>query len=119
LGTGAERKVDVEEQIRALWEQRRLDKMSAKEDAEGRHGEVMLGIADLKSQVRRINGSVSNNDRRLTAMEAVERERIRTAAGSKVGPGALPAVTQVAASAGGASGAFLLLAGAGKLFGWW
>lgn len=108
MGTDKVDAVDVETQVDKLWEQRRMDKESAKVDAEKRHVEVMRAIGGLQAELKRLNGTVAGNDRRLIALETLENERNRA--------GRSPAI---AAAGGSLGGAGLTLVLVGKLMGWW
>ncbi len=116
---------ETKAEIKKIWDQRRRDKATAKEDADGRHGEVMGKLSEIKSEMVTMNGRLDSHDIDLVRIATREEERLRVAkqTGDFVGPSGLPGALgnakMAAASAGGSGTAFLVAWGVGKAVGWW
>ncbi len=116
---------DTKTEIEKIWQQRRRDKVTAKQDADDRHLTVMGTLTGIKSELQTMNGRLDSHDLDLVRIATREEERLRVAkqTGDFVGPsglsGQLDNAKMVAASAGGSGTAFLVAWGVGKAVGWW
>ena len=63
--------------VTQLIDDRTTDKAAAKKDADNRQGEIVGLIKENNAELKRINGSIQDHEKRLYGMERVDADRVR------------------------------------------